>query len=304
MASPLVSILIPTHDRPDLLRLALDSALAQSFGDFELVISDNSESEASVELLRETVAADPRIRHLRCPSKNHYLENWLHALAAARGEYIAFLMDDDLFHPDKLARMVPVLQNQPEVALVTSYRQLIDTQGRILQDLPETKPLFNGDVMVQGRELGDRVLMSGANVIGEPTTTMFRRRELGASFGFFLGRQYQVISDVASWLRLIHGRRVAVFRDPLSSFRLHSGQDQRRSLQAVQANVEWLQMLIDAHDAGLYVTDKTRFRETLRAQLDGLVPFLTKEADAIREGAFHVEPLQAALRQAFDRLFH
>ncbi|MBB5206376.1 glycosyltransferase involved in cell wall biosynthesis [Inhella inkyongensis] len=304
MPFPTVSILIPTHNRPDYLPLALQSALAQSFGDFEIVISDNGHSDESLDLLRPTVAADPRIRHLRCPSRNHYLDNWLHALSHARGDYIAFLMDDDLFHPEKLARMVPLLQSHPEVALVTSYRQLINGRGQFLPDLPETKPLFGDDAVVSGHSLGERMLLSGANVVGEPTTAMFRRRDLSASFGFFAGRQYQVLSDVATWLRLIQGRRVVVLREALSYFRLHGGQDQRRSLQAVQANVEWLDLLIDSHDQGLYVQDVEAFRRTLKAQLDALVPFLTKEAEAIRSGACHIEPIQSALRRGFDRLFH
>lgn len=301
---PLVSILIPTHDRPDYLPLAVASAQAQRFGDFEIVISDNGESEDSFKLLAPTVAADPRIRHLRCPHKDHYLDNWLNALAHARGEFIAFLMDDDLFHPDKLARMVPLLQQNPEVALVTSYRQLIDGQGMVLPDVPETRPLFGADAALNGNDLGSRVLQAGGNVIGEPTTTMFRRADLGAGFGFFCGRQYQVLSDVATWLHLMHDRRVVVLREPLSQFRMHAGQDQRRPLQALQANLEWTQLLLDAHDAGLYVHDKAEFRRTLSLQLDSLVPFLTKEAEAIRGGACHVEPIQALLRHAFDRLFH
>jgi len=304
MSAPLVSILIPTHERPDYLKLAVESALAQRFGDFEILISDNGASEASVDALRPLIGADDRVRHLRCPERRHYLENWLNALAQARGDYIAFLMDDDLFHPEKLARMVPLLRERPEVALVTSYRQLIDPQGRPIPDLPETAPLFGDDAVVNGVDLGNRVLHSGANVIGEPTTAMFRRAELGASFGFYAGRQYQVLSDVATWLRLMAGRRVIVLREALSYFRLHPGQDQRRALQAVQANVEWLQLLLDARDQGPYLQDEAAFRRTLRAQIDSLVPFLTKNADAIRDGDCHVEPLQAVLRQAFDALLH
>lgn len=304
MSAPLVSILIPTHERPDYLREALDSALAQTLGDFEVIISDNGASEASLEALREVVAADPRVRHLRCPERNHYLDNWLNALAHARGEYIAFLMDDDRFHPQKLERMVPLLAGNPDIGLVTSFRELIDARGQTIPPLPETAPLFGADAVLRGQELGDRVLLTGANVIGEPTTVLMRRADLGAGFGFFAGRQYQVLSDVATWLRLMHGRRVVYLREPMSQFRLHGGQDQRRALQALQANVEWLQLLLDANAAGLYVQDEVPFQRALKAQLDSLVPFITQHADAVREGGYHAEGIQRVLRQAFDRLFH
>lgn len=300
----LVSILIPTHNRPDYLREAVDSALAQTHRNLDIVISDNGSSEASVEALRDVVASDPRIRHIRCPERNHYLDNWLHALSHARGDYVNFLMDDDLFHPRKVERMLAVLQAYPDVALVTSQRTLINARGAELPHLPETTPLFGDDALVRGRDLGDRVVMSGANVIGEPTTAMVRRAELGSSFGFFCGRQYMVLSDVATWLSLMAGRRVAVLREPLSKFRLHGGQDQRRSLQVLQANVEWLQLLLDANAAGLYLTNETDFQRVLKAQIDSLVPLLTGSAQAVREGACHAEPIQRVLRQGFDRLFH
>lgn len=304
MAGPLVSLLIPTHNRPDYLREAVLSAQAQTWANLDIIISDNGSSDASRDALADLLAADPRIRYLRCPERDHYLDNWLNALSHAQGTYVNFLMDDDLFHPQKVERMLAILEANPDVALVTSFRQLIDAQGRELPPLPETKPLFGSDAVVKGVDLGNRVLQTGGNVIGEPTTVMMRRADLGASFGFFAGRQYQVLSDVATWLGLMHGRRVVYLRDPLSKFRLHGGQDQRRALQALQANVEWLQLLLDANAAGLYVTDDAAFRRTLKAQLDSFIPFVTRHADDIRQGAFHAEPLQRVLRQAFDRLLH
>lgn len=304
MHGPLVSVLIPTHNRPDYLREAVQSARAQSWVNVDIVISDNGSSDASREALADLLAADPRIRYFRCPERTHYLDNWLHALAQARGDYLNFLMDDDLFHPQKVERMVGILEANPDVAFVTSFRQLIDAQGRDLPALPETQPLFGSDAVVQGKALGDRVLQMGGNVIGEPTTVMLRRAELGAGFGFFCGRQYQVLSDVATWLGLMQGRRVVYLREALSKFRLHGGQDQRRALQSLQANTEWLQLLLDANAAGLYVQDDAAFRRTLRAQLDSFIPFLTQHAEAIREGAMHAEPIQRVLRQAFDRLLH
>lgn len=300
----LVSILIPTHERPHYLRLALQSAQAQTHAELDIVISDNSQSDTSREAVADLLAADPRIRYLRCPERTHYLDNWLNALAHARGVYAGFLMDDDLFHPQKVARMLPLLLAHPDVALVTSYRQLINSRGQALPDQPETKPLFGADAVVTGQSLGERVLLSGANVVGEPTTAMFRRDELGACFGFFAGRQYQVLSDVATWLALMHGRRVVYLREPLSQFRLHGGQDQRRALQTLNANLEWLQLLLDANAAGLYLTDEASFQRTLRHQMEAVLPFIVQNADAVRESATHAEPIQRVLRQAFDRLFH
>ena len=83
MAEPLVSLLIPTHNRPDFLREALPSACAQTHAALDIVISDNGSgaaSQASLESVADLLASDARIRYLRCPERDHYLDNWLFAL--------------------------------------------------------------------------------------------------------------------------------------------------------------------------------------------------------------------------------
>jgi hypothetical protein len=297
----------PRTTGPDFLREALLSACAQTHTALDIVISDNGSgaaSEASRDSVADLLESDARIRYLRCPERDHYLDNWLFALSQARGDYVGFLMDDDLYHPDKVARMLPLLAGNPDVALVTSFRQLIDASGKELPPLPETQPLFGADAVVSGDELGNRILQMGANVVGEPTTVLLRRADLGASFGFFCGRQYQVISDVATWLQLMQGRRVVYLRDALSKFRLHGGQDQRRALQALNANVEWLQMLLDANAAGLYLERRGAVPAHPAPPARQPGALLTKHADAVRSSATHAEPIQRVLRQAFDRLFH
>src|SRR5262245_48941409 len=98
---PLVSIVVPTHDRPHMLQEAVDSALAQTFRDFEIIIVLNGASAAAIDTAKR-LAADPRIRTVEMEDST---------LAAARnfglgfamGEWIAFLDDDDVWLPDKLA---------------------------------------------------------------------------------------------------------------------------------------------------------------------------------------------------------
>jgi hypothetical protein len=141
-------------------------------------------------------------------------------------------------------------------------------------------------------------------VIGEPTTVLMRRDDLASAFGFCMGRQYQVLSDLATWVRLMRGRKAAYLHDSLSQFRLHQGQDQRRSLQALWANVEWLQLLLDADNDGLFEGHDAAVRASLKAKLDALVPFITHNAAALREQGGPVDAIPRLLRQALDRLLH
>jgi len=301
---PLVSLCIPTHERPDYLRLALESACAQTYPALEIVVTDNSATDASLDAVQDLLARHPNVRFLRCPDKSYYMDNWQNGLAACQGEYISFLMDDDLYHPTKVARMVGVFEANPECGLVTSHRQLIGPRGEPLPELPGTEHQFPGDAMVNGDDWSRQILLTGRNVIGEPTTVLMRRSDLGAAFGFCMGRQLQVLSDIATWVRLIRGRKAAYLHDSLSPFRLHEGQDQRRSLQALWANVEWLQLLLDADNDGLFDGHDDAVRASLQGKLDGLVPFITRHAAALCEQGGPVDSIPRLLRQALDRLLH
>jgi glycosyltransferase involved in cell wall biosynthesis len=98
---PLVSIIVPTHDRAQMLKEAVDSALAQTFQDFELIVVLNGASAASVEMANR-LGANPKVKVVEmaddtlAASRNFGLE-------FASGEWIAFLDDDDIWLPDKLA---------------------------------------------------------------------------------------------------------------------------------------------------------------------------------------------------------
>src|ERR1051326_5775410 len=101
IAMPLVSIIVPTHDRAQMLKEAVDSALAQTFQDFELIVVLNGASAASVEMANR-LAANPKVKVVEmaddtlAASRNFGLE-------FASGEWIAFLDDDDIWLPHKLA---------------------------------------------------------------------------------------------------------------------------------------------------------------------------------------------------------
>jgi hypothetical protein len=103
--SPLFSIVIPTRDRPLLLRYALDSALAQDFDDYEIVVSDNSSNEDTRILLEER--ASQRVRYVRTPRPLSMTDSWEFALGQARGRFLTYLCDDDALVP----RLLPTLAN-------------------------------------------------------------------------------------------------------------------------------------------------------------------------------------------------
>jgi glycosyltransferase involved in cell wall biosynthesis len=126
---PVVSVLIPTFNRPDYLRVTLASVLRQSFADFEVIVSDNASPSDPAKIVARF--ADPRLRYFRNPSNLGTTGNVLAAYAHARGKYIAILGDDDLWDQDFLAMMVAPLEADPSLALSFCDHSIIDPEGRV-----------------------------------------------------------------------------------------------------------------------------------------------------------------------------
>jgi glycosyltransferase involved in cell wall biosynthesis len=113
-AAPLVSVCMPAHRDSSFFREALASVLAQTLGDFEVIVGDDSGGE-----LRTAVdaAADSRIRYLQHATPLGFVANHEATLDAARGRYLAVLHDDDRHHPEYLERMTGVLEADSELGL-------------------------------------------------------------------------------------------------------------------------------------------------------------------------------------------
>ncbi|MGH6614526.1 glycosyltransferase family 2 protein [Sphingomonas sp.] len=117
--APAVSILMPTYNAPDLARAAIDSVLAQSFTDFELIVIDDASTDTTAAMLAGI--DDPRLRILRPDRNEGPVAARNRGFAAARGRYIAALDHDDLCRPGRLAAQVAYLDAHPGTVLVASH---------------------------------------------------------------------------------------------------------------------------------------------------------------------------------------
>ncbi len=115
------SVLIPSRNRLELLKLAVQSVLLQDFGDFEIVISDNA-SDEDYRGFAEGLA-DPRVRYVRSDTPLSVTENWNRALRASSGEYVVMLGDDDALAPGYLAHQAQLIAqfDKPDVVYSMCY---------------------------------------------------------------------------------------------------------------------------------------------------------------------------------------
>ena len=127
--APLVSVLIPTYNRPEFLKSALRSVLEQTYTATEILIQDNA-SNCDIETL---VAAfnDPRIRYRRNPETVGMALNWRALALRARGKYLAFLNDDDMWEKEYLSTLVEPLERSPDLVLAFCDHWLTDAAGRL-----------------------------------------------------------------------------------------------------------------------------------------------------------------------------
>jgi glycosyltransferase involved in cell wall biosynthesis len=145
----MVSIIIPTHNRPSLLRRAVTSALAQDYANFEIIIVDDSPSDDAKKLIDSF--KDQRLRYLRVgPMTASAARNI--AIDQAKGEYIAFLDDDDEWLPTKLSRQLEKFDECDEaVALVYSGLNFINETKEFKRVMI---PVYRGNVLEKLLEVG------------------------------------------------------------------------------------------------------------------------------------------------------
>ncbi len=248
----LVSIMIPTYERPEWFGKTLESALAQTYPKVEVIVCDNSRDEATAKLMGRS-AKDPRVGYVRNREAKSKEENFALFEKLARGEYLQWLMDDDILHPEKLRRMVECFQREPRVALATSRRGVIDEKGNLLSQL-STELEIPGEYRVfPGGELGRRMLRDMRNYVGEPSAALFRRRDLLHHYWRAEAKGYRRISDVAMWLELMERGDCAIFRDPLSYYRCHGEQEGRQKDVILQSRVEWFRLASEYHRGGCFL---------------------------------------------------
>ena len=217
MAAPKISVLIPTYNYARFLPEALDSVLAQDFQDFELLVSDDQSTDESRDVLARYAAKDARVRAVDQTKRLGMTGNWNWCLAQARGEYIKFLFGDDkLASPQALGKLAALLDTNPRATLAASARLVLDDQSRVL----ETWDAFAQPGAHRGTDVILRCLEENANLIGEPSSVMFRRNAIGRGFS----HDYRQLVDLEMWFALLEAGDFAFTSEPLGAFRRHAAQ--------------------------------------------------------------------------------
>ena len=131
--TPRVTIGVPVYNGEAFLRETIDSIAAQTFQDYEVIISDNASRDATEAICREYAARDARVRYVRNERNVGAARNFCQLVTLASGEYFKSANADDLCDPPLVAQCVAVLDAHPEVVLCYGKTTLIDAKGDVLE---------------------------------------------------------------------------------------------------------------------------------------------------------------------------
>lgn len=266
---PLVSILIPTYNRPDYCKSALESALCQSYRNIEIIVGDDSSNDETEKMMGPYLEKYNHITYLKNKaSKNMQpgavargYRNHCKILHASKGKYINYLNDDDIFHKDKISKMMQCFFDYPNVSIVTSYRQPIDKNGKEIPNILEHT--FDTNTIMLGNTVGKELLKSLSNFIGEPTTVLLRRQDIDYNLGTFLGMSFRGIIDMAQWLESLRHGDFIYIDEPLSYFRVHEGQNQRDIFAPIICTNEQYKYINKAFEEKVFLEDEAEYVKVL-----------------------------------------
>jgi len=232
---PVVSIIIPTYNRANLLKGAIKSVLKQTFPNFEIIIVDDASSDQTREIIEHL--NEPCIKYIQhnknmgvCAARNT-------GLAQARGDYIAFLDSDDEWMPDKLQKQIDRFNTVDEqVGVIYTWLKIVDINAQF-QKL--RKPNLHGNI---------RQDLIYSNFVGTPSTAMIKRVYIEKTSKF--DTRLRCCEDWDIWLQLANNCEFDFIPEPLVQYRDHS--DKNRGSVNHSAVVEGYLIFLQKYHSNLF----------------------------------------------------
>ena len=223
--APLCTVAIPVYHRRDkaLALGAIQSALAETRDDLEILVIDDCTTDGTWDLLQQIT--DPRARVLRNERNVGLFGNFNRCLDEARGQFVRILCSDDVLEPDTLDDELAIMRGHPDIALLTTRGLRVSPNGEVLglqaTALPEG--VYRGDVGIAAVLRAS--LSTGYNALNYPSGILMRRSCADAVGRF--RTSMRVVGDVDYFLRLLRvgalgvvdriGCRVTVHQDQVGS---------------------------------------------------------------------------------------
>jgi glycosyltransferase involved in cell wall biosynthesis len=238
---PAVTVVMPVYNGRDYLARAIESVMAQSMPDWELVIVDDCSTDDSLAVIGRYLV-DPRVVLLRNGENVGVAASRNRALASSRGAYLTFLDQDDEWLPRKLELQLAAMLSHPEIGLLHAEYARIDPASQLMgqaRDLPATS-FVNPDAPVEVEDVFAEIFVS--NDI-QPLTSMIRREVLDV-VGHF-DPSLRGTDDYELWLRIALRYPVGHLRTIVGFWRAHPGQVSNRGYEQLLMRLRAIDTILD-----------------------------------------------------------
>jgi len=172
MSMPKVSILIPVFNRKDYITECIQSALDQTFTDFEVVVVDNASDDGTWEICQQFAVGDRRVRIFRNVENIGPVLNWQRCIDEANGEFGKILFSDDLIESNFLEKTVPMLEN-PKIGFVFTQT----SHGVEINNIKRYDKYMNKTCEISSKLFIESILFKGLNP-GTPGCAIYRMKDL------------------------------------------------------------------------------------------------------------------------------
>ena len=201
---PLVSVVMPTYNCAKYIAASVESVLAQTLENWELLIVDDCSTDQTETVLKPFLEQDPRITFFRLEKNSGPAAARTEAIRRAEGRYLAFLDSDDLWDPEKLEKQIAFMQQTGALFSCTGYRRM-DAEGKDLHT-----------AMIPPKRTDYRKCIRLSNPIGN-LTAIYDQQALGK----FEVPSIRKRNDFALWLQILKKTRYCYgLEEVLASYRM------------------------------------------------------------------------------------
>lgn len=222
----LVSICIPTYNGAKFLSECLESAIAQTYANVEILIVDDCSSDNSVQIAGGYAERDGRIKVYVNEENLGLVGNWNRCIENANGEWIKYLFQDDVLYPECVQQLMSEARIQ-NVRFIACDREFIfddaicdEMRDRYKKNRSVINEFLGPARGASAANYAERVLRRFSNnYVGEPTATLLHRSLIEECGGF--NEEFQQVCDVEFWARAASHDGLAYVPAPLAAFRVH-----------------------------------------------------------------------------------
>lgn len=226
MDTPLISIILATYNGSRFLPEAISSVLDQDYSNLELIVIDDASVDTRVwEIIQDFVSKDSRVRSVRNErnmerswSKNRWAE-------LAKGEYIAFIDDDDMWDPAKLRRQVKIFDDA-SVGIVGTFAQYIDEEGKHISHTVHLK--------TSKQDIHDSILFSNQFI---QSSVILRKDIFFRAWGF---PSFNLCEDYDCWCRVLQLTSWANIPESLIKYRIRTSSTTTKHLY----RMKWITLIL------------------------------------------------------------